>query len=375
MPFATILTVNSGSSSIKLALFERAGKELRRSVELNAHIDSHAPEEMLRDFLREHGARAIDLAAHRVVHGGALLTRSCRIGAEEEAEIERLAALAPLHNPPALAWIRASREVLGRETSQVAVFDTAFFAALPAAAATYALPAALSRERHLRRYGFHGTAHRALWQRWRALRPEIPEGGRAITLQLGAGCSAAAIARGEAQDTSMGFSPMEGLVMATRSGDIDPGLILHLQRTMGWSAERLEQVLNRESGLLGISGRSGDMKTLLESDAPEARLAVEVFCHRVRKYIGAYLAVLGGADAILFGGGIGEHAPVVRERILAPFAWCGLRLDRAANAASGREARISASGSTIECWTIPVDEAQVLAGEALEAMGEPGSAA
>jgi acetate kinase len=365
------LTVNSGSSSIKLGAFEREPGGLRGLGELNARMDDRAPAAILREFLRERAGRAASLAAHRVVHGGQRLTRSCRIGPEEEAEIERLSALAPLHNPPALQWIRACRDVLGAEVPQVAVFDTAFFAHLPPVAATYALPAALSREQGLRRYGFHGTAHRALWQRWRALRPELPQGGRAITLQLGAGCSASAIAQGRALDTSMGFSPMEGLVMATRSGDLDPGLVIHLQRALGWSAERLERTLNRESGLLGLSGRTGDMRALLESDDAEARLAVELFCYRVRKYIGAYLAVLGGADGLLFGGGIGEHAPAVRERILGPMGWCGLRLDPAANrAALGREARISAPESAIACWVIPVDEARVLAGEALEVMGE-----
>lgn len=366
-----ILTVNSGSSSIKLDAFEPGPGSLLRLAQLNELGDARPLAAILRAFLKDVRKRPLEVVAHRVVHGGERLTRSCRIGAEEETEIERLSALAPLHNPPALGWIRACRDALGQDVPQVAVFDTAFFAGLPKVAASYALPAALSREHGLRRYGFHGTAHRALWQRWRALRPELPEGGRAITLQLGAGCSVSAIDRGRAMDTSMGFTPLEGLVMATRSGDLDPGLMLFLQRTLGRSAEWLETTLNGESGLLGLSGKTGDMRALLQSDDPDARLAVEVFCYRVRKYIGAYLAVLGGADGLIFGGGIGEHAAAVRARILEPMTWCGIRLDPAANeAASGREGRISAADSAIDCRVIPVDEAQVLAREALDVMGE-----
>jgi len=303
------------------------------------------------------------------VHGGARLTSTRRIDAAVEAEIERLAALAPLHNPVALAWIRACREALGVDLPQVAVFDTAFYAHLPEVARTYALPHALCERHGLRRYGFHGLAHQALWSRWRVLRPDVADGGRVISFQLGAGCSVTAIDHGRPLDTSMGFSPLEGLVMATRGGDLDPGLVTFLQRVEGLNAADMEQLLNERSGLLGVSGTSADLRTLLAADDPRARLAIDLYCYRARKYLGAYLAVLGGADAVLFGGGVGEHAAVVRAGILAGFAWAGLRLDAVANTATvGREGRISKTDSRIEAWVIPVDEARVLATEALAAV-------
>jgi acetate kinase len=283
-----------------------------------------------------------------------------------EGEIRRLAPLAPLHNPVALKWVAACRAEFGANAAQVAVFDTAFYAALPEVAATYALPRALSRKHGIRRYGFHGLAHQAMWRRWRALHPQVRPGGCAISLQLGAGCSITAVRDGCAVDTSMGFSPLEGLVMATRSGDIDPGLLLFLQRAEGLTPEQMERSLNEESGLLGLSSASGDMRKLLTAKDDAAQLAVEVYCYRARKYVGAYLAALGGTQAILFGGGVGEHAPPVREKILAGMHRLGIVLDADANrAAIGAEALISRRGSEVEVWVIPVDEARILAEEAV----------
>jgi acetate kinase len=285
-----------------------------------------------------------------------------------EAEIERLAPLAPLHNPLALAWIRACREQLGAELPQVAVFDTGFYARLPEVARTYALPYTLMRKLIVRRYGFHGLAHEAMWRRWRALRSADK---CVISLQLGAGCSITAVCNGAPVDTSMGFSPLEGLVMATRAGDVDPGLLLYLQRAEGMTPERLEKLLNEESGLLGVSGASSDMRALLTSSDPQARLAVDLYCYRARKYIGAYLATLGGADAILFGGGVGEHAPAVRAKILDSMQWAGIVLDAARNdAAIGTEARISDLNSKVEVWVVPVDEAVILAQAAQAVLGQ-----
>ena len=293
-----------------------------------------------------------------------------RVDAGVESEIERLSALAPLHHPAALAWIRACRDEFGDGVEQVAVFDTAFHAGMPAAAASYALPHALAERHGLRRYGFHGIAHRALWSRWCALRPDLPEGGRLVTLQLGAGCSACAIERGRSVDTSMGYSPLEGLMMATRCGDIDPALPIALQREAGLAPAEVERLLATQSGLLGVSGLSADMRVLLASDDARSRLAVEMFCHRARKVLGGYLAVLHGADGIVFGGGIGENAPAVREHILDGFEWAGLALDAAANAACvGREACISRPDSRIQAWVVPVDEAHELAGGLGDAAG------
>ena len=365
----TVMTVNAGSSSVRLAAFAPEGEALSRRVSGHFSGDRNDPAAMLRAFLKEHGIEEVAVVAHRIVHGGARLTASCVLDAAVEAEIGRLAPLAPLHNPRALEWIRACRALFGAETAQVAVFDTAFFAGLPEVAAIYALPRALCTRHGIRRYGFHGLAHEAMWRRWCDLRPPLRRGGCAISLQLGAGCSITAIRDGRAVDTSMGFSPLEGLVMATRSGDVDPGLLLFLQRAEGLSPERLERLLNEEAGLLGLSGVSGDMRTLLGADNEDARLAVDVYCYRARKYIGAYLAALGGAEAILFGGGVGENAPLVRAQILAGLAWLDIVLDPDANrAAVGTEMRISHRCSEAEVWVIPVDEAAILAQAALAVM-------
>lgn len=363
-----VLTVNAGSSSVRLASFAQEAEGLRECAAVRHDLDAASPAELLTTFVNQYLPVLPERVAHRVVHGGMNLTATRSIDPAVEAEIERLAPLAPLHNPAALAWVRACREVLGANVAQVAVFDTAFHAHLPAVAATYALPWQLSASLGLRRYGFHGLAHQALWTRWCELHPDLPDGGRVISFQLGAGCSVSAIDRGRAVDTSMGFSPLEGLVMATRSGDVDPALITYLQRVEGLSAAEVERLLNQRCGLLGISGVSGDMRELLASHEPRARLAVDVFCYRARKYLGAYLAVLGGANGILFGGGIGENAAAVRAAILDGLAWAGLSVNAEANAETvGCEGCISAVGSRIGAWVIPVDEARVLAQEAVAA--------
>ncbi len=357
-----LLTVNTGSSSVRLDLFEAHEAGIAPALASYHESLDGPPETVLREFLRDWDVRALRVIAHRVVHGGARFTAPCRMDDAVEQEIERLAPLAPLHNPQALTWIRACRSLCGAQVPQVAVFDTAFYAALPEVAHTYALPHALVQQHAIRRYGFHGLAHQALWQRWCALEPRRAGRGRVISLQLGAGCSISAIADGVPQDTSMGFSPLEGLVMATRCGDLDPGVLLYLQRECGMSREALDHLLSQESGLLGVSGSSADMRVLLASSEPQARLAVDLYCYRARKYIGAYLAVLGGADAILFGGGVGEHAPEIRARILHGLAWAGVEIDATRNhAALGVEARIAHAGSPVAVWVLPVNEAAILA--------------
>ncbi len=365
----TVLTVNTGSSSIRLAAFA-PGLGLRQVAAAHYPGANADPNALLGAFLNDHGIGDVTVVAHRIVHGGSRLTAPCLLDDEVEAEIHRLAALAPLHNPLALGWVAASRAVLGETVTQVAVFDTAFYANLPEAAATYALPRELRRKHGIRRYGFHGLAHEAMWRRWRELRPDLRDGGRVISLQLGAGCSITAVDRGRPVDTSMGFSPLEGLVMATRCGDIDPGLLMFLQRAEGLTPEQLEQLLNHESGLLALSGASADMQRLLESQDSPARLAVEVYCYRARKYVGAYLAALGGADAILFGGGVGEHASPVRGKILTGLESLGIVLEASVNrAVVGAEARISNRDSHVEVWVIPVNEAEMLARAALTVAG------
>lgn len=358
----SVLIINVGSSSVRLALFDAAHRPpLNVHRAHRAHADQQEAA-LLREIVGPWMQSAPALIAHRVVHGGEHLVEPCRIDAMIEQEIERVSVLAPLHNPPALRWIRACREVFGTDVEQVAVFDTAFYSRLPEIAATYALPRELCRQHGLRRYGFHGLAHAALWQRWQEIVAAGRAAGRVISLQLGAGCSITAIDQGVAVETSMGFSPLEGLMMATRSGDVDPGLLIHLQRALGMTVDAVERLLNHDSGLLGVSGISDDMQRLLESHQPDARLAVDMYCYRARKYVGAYMAVLGGVDAILFGGGVGENSPEVRSKILHGLEFAGVRLDESANARSiGQEACISVPRAVPQVWVIPVDEAAVIA--------------
>lgn len=364
-PGYNVLAINTGSSSVRLGLY-RSGPTLEclASRHLTAEIDD--AERLLARFVGDADREGPDVLVHRVVHGGEQLRASTLIDAQVEQEIERCAVLAPLHNPRALRWIRGSRAVLGESTPQVAVFDTGFFRDLPEFAWRYALPREIADREGLRRFGFHGIAHRALWQRWAELAPEMAGAARVISLQLGSGCSASAIRAGIPADTSMGFSPTEGLIMATRSGDVDPGLVTWVEQQKGMDAASIEKLLNEESGLLGVSGISSDMRELLRSGEPAADIAIEMFCYRARKYIGAYAAVLGGVDAILFGGGIGEHAPQVRERILHGLDFLGVSLEPRRNAeATGGEHALHGDGSTVQLWTIPVDEGTQLAREAL----------
>lgn len=360
----TLLAVNTGSSSVRLAAFS-PDTAPRLLADAHYPLAGAGPAARLRAFATEHGIDDIEIVGHRVVHGGDKLTHPCAIDAGVEAEIERAAAFAPLHNPVALSWIRACRTFLGGDILQVAVFDTGFYADLPEVAATYALPRALTRKHRIRRYGFHGIAHGAMWARWCARRPTMRDRGKAVSLQLGAGCSITATAGGRAIDTSMGFSPLEGLVMATRCGDLDPGIVTFLLRAQAFAPEQMEHLLNYESGLRGLAG-SGDMRELLASGDAAARLAIDVYCYRARKYIGAYLAALGGVDAVLFGGGVGEHEPDVRARILAGLEPLGITLDDRTNRAAIRtESLISRDDGGVEAWVIPVNEVEAIARAAM----------
>lgn len=360
-----ILTINTGSSSVRLAAFARDDNTLTELATVRHDLAAgDEPQVMLSEFVRAHGLSRIDVSVHRVVHGGANLTASRLLNQEVEREIDRLASLAPLHNPVSLRWIRAAREVFGADIIQVAVFDTAFFTDLPKIAQVYAISYTVAQKYGLRRYGFHGLAHQAMWQRWRESQPGTLREGRMISLQLGSGCSISAIDNGLPRDTSMGFSPLEGLVMATRSGDIDPGLITFLQHQGSLTPEQIDRLLNKHSGLLGVSGISADIRPLLASQDERARLAVDLYCYRARKYLGAYLAVLGGAEAIVFGGGVGENVAAVRAKILADMEWCGIEIDKKKNDSCGGISCISSPASKVEAWVVPVNEAAILAGEA-----------
>ena len=313
------------------------------------------------------GFRGIDAVGHRVVHGGERFTRSVLINDTVIAEIEDMIDLAPLHNPHNLKGIRAVRDVLGRDLPQAAVFDTAFHQTLPDRAYLYAIPYSFYRRHRVRRYGFHGTSHRYVAFRYRRLTGTTRDDTRLITLHLGNGCSACAIVNGNSQDTSMGFTPLEGLVMGTRSGDLDPAIIDFVAGKEGMSLHEIEALLNKHSGLLGISGLTNDMRELLaeahEHDDRRARLAIEIFCYRARKYIGAYLAGMGGANAVVFTGGIGENAALIRSRISDGLQWLGMHIDAAANerTVDAAEGRISTDDSRLHAWVIPTNEELLIA--------------
>jgi acetate kinase len=310
---------------------------LRWIVSPNSHIDAI---KSLSDLLA---------VGHRVVHGGERFRDSVLITPQVITAIEDCMELAPLHNPANLRGIRAALELLGGGVPEVAVFDTAFHTTMPETSFLYAIPYQLYRRHKIRRYGFHGTSHRYVLGRYIELVQPDRENVNVITLHLGNGCSACAIKNGRSFDTSMGFTPLEGLVMGTRSGDVDPALVDFISHKEGITSSEAETILNKESGLLGVSGLTADMRDLLLEESEHgdrrARLAIDVFCRRVRKYIGAYFAELGGAEAVVFTGGIGENSAIVRERICAGLECIGLLLDHDRNnRASGGEAEVTAEG-------------------------------
>ena len=309
----------------------------------------------------------IEAVGHRVTHGGEQFWRSVLINDEVLRGIEDTIDLAPLHNPNNLKGILAARAALGPGIPQVAVFDTSFHHTLPDHAYLYALPYQWYRRHRVRRYGFHGTSYRYIAYRYRAKTGRSREQTKIIALHLGNGCSACAIDAGSSVDTSMGFTPLEGLVMGTRSGDLDPAILDHVASKEGYSAPEIEGILNKQSGLLGVSGLTNDMRELLAEEAEHndrrARLAIDLFAYRARKYIGAYLAAMNGADALIFTGGIGENASAVRARICDGLQWMGIEIDAARNAEmiNGKEGRIDRDGSRIEVWVIPTDEELLIA--------------
>ena len=399
-----VLVLNSGSSSVKFGVYE-ADREIVRSeltgwvagiggmatrVVKPAGAPADAPRPTQERAVADHADAfrwifesltdaKIEAAGHRIVHGGDRFRTSVRLDVGVQAEVAALQDLAPLHNPPGLAGIEAARRLLGAEVPMVAVFDTAFHRTMPRAASNYALPRELVQRYHIVRYGFHGIAHASLAAGYASGAARALETVRLITLQLGNGCSAAAIQGGRSVDTSMGFTPLEGLVMGTRAGDLDPALVGYLARQEKASLEAVECWLNEQSGLLGVSGISHDVRKVLEAAAggsEDAQLAVDLFCYRVRKYVGAYLAVLGGADAVIFGGGIGENSPPIRERICAGMDWCGLVLDFRRNAAAvnvqpGQAIRISSDETALPAYVVGADEERWIARETVRVLTEP----
>jgi acetate kinase len=411
-----VLVLNCGSSSIRFQVIATDRDAIQRDADRRVawgrieRIGSQAllelqgdglPAERCAEPLRDHGAALdrllrwlvsreagtglgslsdIHAVGHRVVHGGEKLTQSVVIDDRVVEQIEDCIELAPLHTPANLRGIRAARERFGSAVPQVAVFDTSFHATMPEQSYLYALPYSLYVRHRIRRYGFHGTSHRYVAYRYRKLTGRSREQTHLITLHLGNGCSACAIRGGISIDTSMGLTPLEGLVMGTRSGDLDPSVLEYLHHKEGMSLDELDTLLNKQSGLLGISGLTNDMRDLLEEESAHgdrrARLAIEIFCLRVKKYLGAYLARMNGADAIVFTGGIGENAAAIRWRIAAEMDFLGIAIDPGRNAAcvGGAEGDISAPGSRVKTWVIPTNEELLIARDTVRRV-QPAAAA
>ena len=376
---APVLVINCGSSSIKYALIDAdpqaprlaglaerlgssdarlkgkdsAGESFTQPLPNADHADA------LNAILQRLEGRVPGAVGHRIVHGGEHFTQAALIDDSVIEAIETTAALAPLHNPTNLAGIAATRKVFP-DLPQVAVFDTAFHQTLPPRAYRYALPEALYTEHGIRRYGFHGTSHAFVSQRAGELSGRGAGGW--LTAHLGNGCSTAAVWNHQSLDTSMGLTPLEGLVMGTRSGDVDPGLHAHLHRQLGWSLDEIDDVLNKQSGLLGLSGLTNDMREVEEQAVaghPAAKLALDVFCYRIAKSLAALSCALPKLDGVIFTGGIGENSPIVRREVLALLPHFGFSLDEASNEVTirGKESKLDSAGHQgPEVWVIPTDE-------------------
>lgn len=369
-----VLVINSGSSSVKFQLVDPdSGTALstglvERIGEAGSPVADH--DAALRRAFDALADDDIDLktcgvvaVGHRVVHGGNIFYDPTPLDDAVIARLDELSELAPLHNPPALKGIQVARRLLP-DIPHIAVFDTGFFHDLPPAAATYAIDRELAQRYQIRRYGFHGTSHRYVSDRAAAFLDRSPGDLKQIVLHLGNGCSASAIAGTRPLDTSMGLTPLEGLVMGTRSGDIDPSVVSYLSHTAGMGIDDIETMLNQRSGVLGLAGERDfrRLRTMIESGDESAQLAYSVFTHRLRKYVGAYLAVLGHTDVISFTAGIGENDAAVRRDAVAGMEELGIVLDERRNLGGGKGARqISADDSPIAVLVIPTNEELAIA--------------
>lgn len=397
-----ILVLNSGSSSLKYQLIDadteevvakgvaecvgvaqRQGRiiletKLTGKVTFDAEMDCHDEAmgrvfDLLTDPEKGVVKRVDEIAAvgHRVVHGGEKFVQPTLITDDVLAEVEKMSQLAPLHNPPNLDGIRACLRLMPG-IPQVAVFDTAFHATIPDYAYMYALPYDYYTAYGVRRYGFHGTSHQyvaGIALEMLAKDGIAAEASRIVTCHLGNGCSMAAIEGGRVIDTSMGLTPVEGLVMGTRSGDLDPAILVYLARRLDASVSDIDRIINKESGLQGISGLSSDMRDIEEAAAKghaRAELALAVFCYRIRKYVGAYAAAMGGLDAIVFTAGIGENSPVIRERVCRDLGFLGVDLDETKNAGErGRAVDLATASSRVRVLLIPTNEERMIARETM----------
>ncbi len=396
-----ILVLNSGSSSVKYQMInpekkltlakgvvERigmAGAMLthkphdREEIRLSGEILDHkvAIEYVLSILLsKNHGViknkEEIAAVGHRVVHGGEAFSSSVLITSDVIKEISRCMDYAPLHNPPNLKGIRATQALLP-DAPQVSVFDTAFHQTMPDYAYIYGLPYVLYKRHGIRRYGFHGTSHLYVSERLAEISGKPLEEQKVITCHLGNGCSVAAIQYGKSIDTSMGFTPLEGLLMGTRSGDIDPAVVLHIMNIEELSMHEANTMLNKHSGIQGLSGLSSDMREIEEEyeSNSRARLAHHVFCYRVKKYIGSYAAAMGGLDTVVFTGGIGENSSLVRQNVLDNLSFLGIDLDNTKNTSAEKEERkISSDSSRVNIYVIPTNEELVIALDTMKIVQE-----
>ena len=387
-----VLALNCGSSSVRCQLIETSLAAIQANSDrllgrvlverigtpeatMRAETGAGAPTSSPQKIANRHEAIAvavgllkgehnIEAVGHRVVHGGERFSAPTELNDAVAKEIEELSDLAPLHNPANLEGYRAARAVLPG-ARHVAVFDTAFHHTLAPRAYVYGLPDALWRKYRVRRYGFHGSSHRYVAGRYAQLHGSAGDDYNLIICHLGNGCSIAAIHGGKSVDTSMGFTPLEGLLMGTRCGDIDAGAVLYIMAKEGLTPDQMDDLLNRQCGLYGLSTASNDMRELLELSLgghAGAQLAVETFCYRAKKYVGAYYAALNGCDGVIFTGGIGENAPAVRAAICGPLDALGIRIDPDRNArAMGIEMNIAAEDSRVEVWVVPTDEGLVIA--------------
>ncbi len=393
-----VLVINAGSSSIKYQLYqmpearvlakgmvERIGEEsskLAHSYDAKTHsIDAKVPDheagmELILKTLadKEVGVISniseIESVGHRVVHGGEEFTGSMLIDETVVKSIEKFADLAPLHNPPNLTGIRAAQHKLPK-SAQVACFDTAFHSTIPEVAYMYALPYEIYEKYRVRRYGFHGTSHRYVARRAAEIMGIDKYEFNAVTCHLGNGCSMTAVKNGKSVDTSMGLTPLEGLVMGTRSGDFDPAILFYLA-DKGYDFKSLNAMCNKQSGLLGISGLSNDMRNiseLAETGNKRAKLAIDIFCYRIKKYIGAYAAALGRLDAVIFTGGIGENATGLRAQICSELNQIGIKIDLTKNRDARKESDVSADDSPVKVLVIPTNEELAIAKDTFELAG------
>lgn len=377
-----VLVINSGSSSLKYQVVDpdsgtaRATGLVERIGEESSSVPDHdAALRRAFDTLADDGidlqASGIVAVGHRVVHGGNTFYQPTLLDDSVIDRLDELSDLAPLHNPPALKGIEVARKLLP-DIAHIAVFDTGFFHDLPPAAATYAIDRDLAQRYQIRRYGFHGTSHRYVSEQAAAFLDRSVGDLRQIVLHLGNGCSASAIAGTRPLDTSMGLTPLEGLVMGTRSGDIDPSVVGYLSHTAKMGVDEVESMLNQRSGVLGLSGERDfrRLRTMIESGDETAQLAYSVFTHRLRKYIGAYLAVLGHTDVISFTAGIGENDPAVRRDALAGMEELGIVLDQRRNLGGGKGARqISADDSPLAVLVVPTNEELAIARDCVNVLG------